>query len=156
MFNNIIIKNNNLYYKDYKIYKGELCWVLIPIAYIIILFYKNLIVHIGYILICIAIIGIISLLNNKMLAKKDYFLLKILIIISHLFLLYPLINFKKYIKLNKSNILLGICGIIIAIVLPYWPYDLSRKLCIFYEILIFFILFIFEKYHENNKLIKLL
>ena len=112
--------------------------------------------HIGYILICIAIIGIISLLNNKMLAKKDYFLLKILIIISHLFLLYPLINFKKYIKLNKSNILLGICGIIIAIFLPYWPYDISRKLLIFYGILIFFILFIFEKYHENNKLLKLL
>lgn len=77
MFNNIIIKNNNLYYKDYKIYKGELCWVLIPIAYIIILFYKNLIVHIGYILICIAIIGSISILNDKMLAKKNIFFLKI-------------------------------------------------------------------------------
>jgi len=130
-------------------------WVFIPIAYIIILFYKNLIVHIGYILICIAIIGIISILNNKMLVKKDYFLLKILIIIFHLFLLYPLINFKKYIKLNNINILLLICGIIIAIYLPYWPYDISRKSTIFYGILIFFILFIFEKYHENNKLLKL-
>ena len=78
-----------------------------------------------------------------------------MIIILHLFFLYPLINFKKYIKLNKSNILLGICVIIIAIFLPYWPYNISRKSLIFYGILIFFILFIFEKYHENNKLIEL-
>ena len=56
---NIYIKNNNVYYEDYKILDGRLSLLLIPIAILIIL-HKNYIKYFSYIFLCIAIIGTID------------------------------------------------------------------------------------------------
>ena len=74
---------------------------------------------------CIALIGILdSYLEYK---RNNKLLLNIILaILFHGILLYPLINIKKYLKPNLSNLVLGIIGILIIYFLPYWPYLVSK------------------------------
>lgn len=122
---NFYIKNNNIYYEDYKILDGRLSLVLVPVAILIIL-NKKLIKYFSYIFLCIALIGIIDSYLEYERNKKLLFIITIAILF-HGILLYPLLNIKKYLKPNLSNLVIGIIGILIIYFLPYWPYAISKK-----------------------------
>ena len=122
---NIYIKNNNIYYEDYKILDGRLSLFLIPIAILIIL-HKKLVKYFSYIFLCIAIIGLIDTYFVYF-KYKNAFLIFILIAFLHSLLLFPLTNIKKYMKPNKINLLLGLFSILIITFLPYWPYELKNN-----------------------------
>ena len=122
---NFYIKNNNIYYEDYKILDGRLSLVLVPLAILIIL-NKKLIKYFSYIFLCIAIIGIIDSYLEYKRNKKLLFIITFSILF-HGILLFPLLNIKKYLKPNLSNLALGIIGILIIYFLPYWPYAISKK-----------------------------
>ena len=122
---NFYIKNNNIYYEDYKILDGRLSLVLVPLAILIIL-NKKLIKYFSYIFLCIAIIGIIDSYLEYERNKKLLFIITFSILF-HGILLFPLLNIKKYLKPNLSNLALGIIGILIIYFLPYWPYVISKK-----------------------------
>ena len=122
---NFYIKNNNIYYEDYKILDGRLSLVLVPLAILIIL-NKKLIKYFSYIFLCIALIGIIDSYLEYKRNKKLLFIITFSILF-HGILLFPLLNIKKYLKPNLSNLALGIIGILIIYFLPYWPYVISKK-----------------------------
>ena len=123
------IQNNKLYYKDLNI-TGQLSWILIPLSIYIIIYKKELIKYFSYIFIAIAILGSIEAFYITSILYNYYFYGLILIIL-HILLLYPLLNFKKYFKPNTINYVLTILGIIILKYLPYWPYELSREFMIY-------------------------
>lgn len=137
------IKNNNLYYYNYKVFNGELSLLLIPLTIIIILKYKNLIKFASPILIVIFIVGSI----NSYLISEKYNLVSILFlgILFHVIALYPIINYKKYFEPNVIQYILGIIAILICMFLPYWPYLLSRKNTIIIILLIYFFTYILYK-----------
>lgn len=142
MINNFKIKENNLYYKKFKINQGQLSWVLVPLG-IIFIFMNIFLKYYSYALISIGIIGAIDCFNLLKIYK--YYIFFSLAIFFHLLLLYPLINFKKNIKLNLTNLLLLLIGIIIIIILPYWPYTITKTKMILYVIFAYLFLYFFEK-----------
>ena len=116
--------NNNIYYKNFKIFNFELSLLLVPLLILIILYFKKYINYFSNIFLAIFTCGIIDSY-----AKYIIYELPIILyanIIFHSFGLYPLSNFKKYFKPNLINFLFVILGILIIIFLPYWPYDSTR------------------------------
>ena len=128
------IKNRAIYYGDFKLTNGMLSYILIPLAFIII-YNEKYVKYFSYPFICIALIGT----NDTVLAllKYRYYLLFITVILLHLLLLYPLLNIKRYLKPNLSNLILGFIGILIVKFLPYWPYILTRQEIINHTIIIY-------------------
>ena len=137
------IKNNNLYYYNYRVFNGELSTVLVPLTILLIFKYKNLINFAAPIFIVIFIIGSI----NSYLISEKYNLLSLLFlgIIFHISALYPITNYKKYFQPNIIQYILGIIGILICMFLPYWPYLLSRGNSIIIILLIYFFTYILYK-----------
>lgn len=127
--------NNNIYYKNYKIFNFELSLLLVPILIIIILYFKKYINYFSNIFLAIFICGIIDSYVKSLIYSLP--VIFICGIIFHSFGLYPLVNFKKYFKPNVVNFLLGILAISVIIFLPYWPYDVNRFLFITSIILIY-------------------
>tara|TARA_Y100000389_G_scaffold134474_1_gene131948 strand:- start:672 stop:1103 length:432 start_codon:yes stop_codon:yes gene_type:complete len=139
---NFYIKNNNIFYEDYKILDGSLSLIIIPIAIVLIL-KKYLIEYFSYMFLCVAIIGSIDVYYRYVIYK--YFWLFSMGGLLHLLLLYPLINIKKYMKPNKINFLLVLLGIIIITFLPYWPYELKKTNMIMLTVLIYiFSIFLYK------------
>ncbi|AET73216.1 hypothetical protein PGAG_00327 [Phaeocystis globosa virus 12T] len=56
---NIYLKNDNIYYKDFKIFDGYLSLLLIPIGILIIL-HKKFVKYFSYVFLCVALIGAIE------------------------------------------------------------------------------------------------
>jgi len=52
----------------------------------------------------------------------------IISIFLHLIGFYPLLNVSKYFEYNNSIYLFGLLALVITYFLPYWPYNVSRKL----------------------------
>jgi TRAP-type uncharacterized transport system fused permease subunit len=132
--------DNSLYYYDYKIFNGELSYMLFVVALTIMFFYKDIIKYISYVCLCINVIGIyISYLN-----AIEYNLIAIMIggILSHMIFLYPLINIKKYFKPNFIQFLLIILGLFIIYFLPYWPYKVITRTTMSYMLVTIYILLI--------------
>ena len=101
---------------------------LIPISYIIILFYDSIIVNVSNLFIFIALAGCldvyyVSKKNNYLLANIFHIFVSIL----HLILLYPLVNYKKYVKPNIIGFILSLIAILVIIYLPWWPYSVKRN-----------------------------
>ena len=72
----------------------------------------------------------------------------IISILLHLSLLFVLIHFKKYGKINIISILLLVLANITILFLPYWPYSMKREtLCILYN---FIYLFLYIVYRFSN------
>ncbi len=139
---NFYIKNNNIFYEDYKILDGSLSLIIIPIA-IVLIIKKYLIEYFSYMFLCVAIIGSIDAYYRYVIYK--YFWLFSIGGFLHLLLLYPLINIKKYLKPNKINFLLVLLGIIIITFLPYWPYELKKTNMIMLTVLIYiFSIFLYK------------
>ena len=122
---NFYIKNNSLYYYNYRFFNGQLSPYLFLIYIYIIFSYPNFIKNINYLSILVAVFGIINTILR--IKKHKLYLLFFLIIILHLIFFYPLINFKKYMKPNMINYFLSFIGILIIKFLPYWPYLISRE-----------------------------
>jgi hypothetical protein len=131
----LYIKNNNIFYNDINIVRGELSFILVPISIFIILNHKYLIKYINYNLVFIAIVGVIDTIYKFFINERVYFILFSSIIL-HSLLLYPLLNFKKYMQPNIVNFLFSIIAAIIIKLLPYWPYELSRDTMIIFLICI--------------------
>lgn len=120
----IYIIDNKLNYYHYKIFNGEISFILFAILFIIIFFNKNLIEYVSYGSLAIPIIGN----YDGYLKYKEYNLLGIFLgsILLHMIFFYPLINFKKYFKPNFIQFLSIILGLFIIYFLPYWPYSTPR------------------------------
>tara|TARA_B100001778_G_scaffold318763_1_gene307603 strand:- start:120 stop:557 length:438 start_codon:yes stop_codon:yes gene_type:complete len=144
---NFYIKNNNIYYEDYKIFDGRLSLALVPIAVLIIL-NKKFIKYFSYIFLCIALIGIVDSYLVYERNKKLLFIMTFAILF-HGILLYPLINIKKYLKPNLLNLALGIIGISIIYFLPYWPYEISKIHMILLIPVIYLLTFILYKLNSK-------
>jgi hypothetical protein len=121
----ITFKNNNVYYYHYKVFQGELSWVLVPIVCLLIFYFNNYIKYVSLIFLLIGIVGLIDT-YYKMIKEKliGYFTL---IMIMHVISFYPLLNIKKYFEYNNIIYIFGLLALAIIYFLPYWPYDVSRK-----------------------------
>ena len=139
----ITFKNNNLYYYDFKIFNGEMSYLLIPVAISIILFNKNLLKYFSNAFLIIFCCG---MLDSYILAKQYRLPLIFYVnLVFHSFGLYPLIDFKKYFKPNLINYLVGAFILFIISYLPYWPYRVNRN--IFKLIVIIIYLFTSAAYY---------
>jgi hypothetical protein len=128
---NLNLLSDNNFSKLFSYYsRGQLSWVLVPIAFFII-YNKKYIKYFSYAFITIAIIGTIDIY----LAYKYHFnstTSTILIVILglamvlHLILLYPLINIKKYMQPNITQYIFCVFGVLTSYLWPYWPYLISR------------------------------
>ena len=142
----ISIKNNNLYYNNYRVFNGEISIILVPLIILLIFKYKNLIKFASQIFIIVSIIGSINILiGYKLIKKYNLVFISFLGILIHLPGLYPLINYKKYFQPNIIQYILGIIAILVCMFLPYWPYLLSRENTIIIILLIYFFTYILYK-----------
>ena len=135
--------NNNNFSKLFSLYtRGQLSWILVPIAFFII-YNKKYIKYFSYAFIAIAIIGTIdTYLIYKYVFMDSNSIITIILglaIFLHLVLLYPLINIKKYMEPNIIQYIFCIFGIITTYFLPYWPYLISRINVIKTTILIYIV-----------------
>ena len=121
----ITFKNNNVYYYHYKVFNGELSWILVLIVFLLIFYFNNYIKYVSLIFLLIGIVGLIDTYYKFMKEKLLGFF--ILVIIMHLVGFYPLLNIKKYFEYNNIIYLFGLLALAITYFLPYWPYDVSRK-----------------------------
>ena len=124
----ITFKNNNVYYYHYKLFRGELSWVLVPSVVALIYYFND---YIKYVSLIFLLIGIVGLVDGyyKILMEKLVFLFIINIFI-HLIGFYPLLNVKKHFAYNNIIYIFGVTALAITFFLPYWPYTLSRKVVI--------------------------
>ena len=101
---------------------------LLPISYIIIIFFNHLVVYLANIFIFIALAGALDIyyVNQKF---KDMFsnVFHIVLLILHLILLYPLIYYKKYLKPTIVGFILSFLAILIIMYLPWWPYLVKKN-----------------------------
>jgi len=121
----LTFKNNNFYYYHYKIVRGELSWILVPVVLALIFYFNSYIKYVSLIFLCIGIVGTIDSYNKS---KREQ-LLGILFagLITHMPGFYPLLNVKKHFAFNKVIYAFGLIALAITYLLPYWPYTLSRK-----------------------------
>jgi len=119
----ITFKNNNVYYNDYKLFNGELSWILVPIIFMLIFYLNDYIKYVSLIYLLIGIVGVFDTINKS---HQIDGLLFILIIIMHLVGFYPLLNIKKYFEYNNIIYFFGLLSLLIVYFLPYWPYSVSR------------------------------
>jgi len=131
-----IYKNNNLYYKDFKITKGDISPLLIVFVLIIFINYNKYIYLISYPCIYCFIYGIIETIKQVW----HYKLLVLLSFIIHLPLLLPLINIKDNFKPNILQIIPFLVGLLIIIFKPSWSYVTSRSTTV-YSFILFYIFF---------------
>lgn len=122
----LTFKNNNIYYYHYKIFNGELSFILVPIAIILIFYFNNYIKYVSLIFLLIGIVGTIDSYNKS---KKEN-LLGVLIagLFMHIAGFYPLLNVKRYFAYNNIIYVFGLTALAIVYLLPYWPYTLSRNM----------------------------
>ena len=135
---NLNLPNDNYIFSYYG--RGQLSWVLVPIAFFII-YNKKYIKYFSYAFISIAIIGIIdTYLIYKYVFNNSNTIITIIlgfIILLHLVLLYPLTNIKKYMEPNIIQYICCLFGVITTYFLPYWPYLISRTNVIITTIIIY-------------------
>ena len=143
----LTFKNNNVYYYHYKIFRGELSWVLLPSILILIYYLNN---YIKYVSLILLLVGIVGLVDNyyKIIIEKLVFIFIINIII-HLVSFYPLLNDKKYFEYNNIIYVFGLLALAIVYYLPYWPYAVSKKTVL---IIILALYASYTLYHIYNKL----
>ena len=121
----IVIKNNNLYYKNYRVYNGELSPILRIIILIIIFFNRDLIKYFSYTSIFIFIAGSIdSYFRYKKYKMIDIFVFGVL---THSMFLFPLIDFNYYFKPNIFQLFVLLFTVFVIYIMPYWPYLISKK-----------------------------
>jgi hypothetical protein len=139
----VTFKNNNIYYYHYKVFRGELSWVLVPIIFIMIYYFNA---YIKYVSLIFLLVGIVGCINSYNISKKEK-LIGILIagLITHSICFYPLLNVEKYFAYNNIIYVFGLLALAITYFLPYWPYNVSRK---FVTIVILLLYSTYTIYHS--------
>ena len=124
-FKDITFKDYNLYYNHYKVFNWELSIALVPIVFILVLYYNNYIKYVSLIFLLIGIVGTVDSFYKSIKEK----LLGIFIwgVLMHSIGFYPLLNVKKYFEYNNIIYIFGVIALAIVYFLPYWPYAVSRK-----------------------------
>jgi hypothetical protein len=61
----LTFKNNNVYYYHYKIFRGELSWVLLPSVIVLIYYFNSYIKYVSLNFLCIGIVGLIELFGLR-------------------------------------------------------------------------------------------
>jgi hypothetical protein len=142
----ITFKNNNVYYYHYKVFRGELNWVLVPVTFILIFFFKD---YIKYVSLIFLLIGIVGIIDSYYKSKKEK-LVGIFIggTIMHLVGFYPLLNVKKYFEYNNIIYSLWLEALVITYFLPYWPYAVSRTFVLKIIMLLYIIYTIYHIYNH--------
>ena len=135
----LYIKNNNLYYKNYRVFNGEISPILIIILIIILYYNRELVKYFSYISISIFVIGLI----DSYLRYKKYHMIDLLIfgVIFHSIFLYPLINYSYYLQPNYLQLVILIISICFIYFYPIWPYLISKKYIILILLITHLILF---------------
>lgn len=135
----LYIKNNNLYYKNYRVFNGEISPILILILIIILYYNRNIVKYFSYISISIFVIGLI----DSYLRYKKYHMIDLLIfgVIFHSIFLYPLIKYTYYLQPNYLQIVILIISICFIYFYPIWPYLISKKYIILILLITHLILF---------------
>ena len=134
-FKDITFKNNNLYYYHYKVFRGQLSWVLVPIIFILIFYFNNYIKYVSLIFLVIGIVGTIDAFYKSI--KEKLLGIFIVGVLIHSVGFYPLLNVKKYFEYNNIIYLFGLLALAITYFLPYWPYEVSRKNVLIIILLLF-------------------
>jgi hypothetical protein len=124
---NLINNNFSKLFSHYT--RGQLSWVLVPVAFFII-YNKKYIKYFSYAFITIAIIGTIdTYLVYKYVFIDSNSIITIILglaIVLHLILLYPLTNIKKYMQPSIIQYIFCIFGVLTSYLWSYWPYLISR------------------------------
>ena len=108
----ITFKNNNVYYYHYKLFRGELSWVLVPIVFILILYFNNYIKYVSLIFLLIGIVGTVDSFYKSIREKLQGIF--IWGAIMHVVGFYPLLNIKKYFEYNNIIYLFGLLALAIV------------------------------------------
>ena len=95
----LTFKNNNVYYYHYKIVRGELSWVLVPVVLALIFYFNSYIKYVSLIFLLIGIVGLVES-YYKIIQEKLVFIF-IINIFTHLVGFYPLLNVTKYFEYNN-------------------------------------------------------
>ena len=138
------IKNNNLYYYNYKI-TFKYSFLLVPIFIYIFIYRKNLIKYFSPLALMVFCVGLID--SYEQTIKTNLNSILFINIIGHSFALFPLTNYKEYFKFNFITYLLLLLYIITIYILPYRPYIVTKDIVILILLTIYFMLFI---YHYFN------
>jgi len=110
----------------------EFSYILIPLILILYIFIKKLRKYLMYTLILIATFGIIEtafvknkIINssNKLIGNLQFYFT----ILSHFILYFSLVEYKKYYSPNLICILLFIIINLFVLLVPYWPYNLTKN-----------------------------
>jgi hypothetical protein len=146
----ITFKNNNIYYYHYKIIRGELSFVLVPIGAILIYYLNNYIKYVSLIFLLVGIVGLID--SYYKIIQEKLIGIFILVIILHLVGFYPLLNVKKYFEYNNIIYAFGLLALLIVYFLPYWPYAVSRKVVTIIIIVLYSSYTLYHNVLKNNLL----
>lgn len=135
----LYIKNNNLYYKNYRVFNGEISPILILILIIILYYNRDIVKYFSYISISIFVIGLI----DSYLRYKKYHMIDLLIfgVIFHSIFLYPLIKYCYYLQPNYLQLGILIISICFIYFYPIWPYLISKNYIILILVITHLILF---------------
>ena len=123
-------------------FTGGLSSLLVPLFICLYIFVEKSRNILFYPSLLVAIIGIWDLLLvKKNMLKYKYWLIQfIFILITHLILLLPIIQYKKYSNFNLYSLLLILLGILILKFLPWWPYHFKRNQMIFNILMVYLFL----------------
>jgi len=128
----------------------ELSYILIPLIYYVYLYLPNTLHFFLYHIVCIGIIGIIDCLykyNENILGIG----VVILSVLLHSVLFIVLIHFKKYGKINTISLLLLLLADITILILPYWPYSITRETTFILYNFIYILLYGFYRFSNLVK-----
>ena len=121
----------------------KLSYLLIPFIFLLYNYLPNTRKYILYHAICIGIIGIIECYYSYI-EQNIGFVIAIISTIIHLLLLFVLVDFQKYGKINFISLVLLFVANLVILFLPYWPYSIKREyILILYNFIYTFLYFVY-------------
>ena len=114
----------------------QFSWILVPLVLILSIFLKQIRQYLIPLALCISIIGITEILFYD---KNLTLFNKIIQIISHLVILFCLVDFLNVNLNNIVNYILLTLYIIFIIFVPHWPYYMPRYTLLLSFIIIYLI-----------------
>ena len=114
----------------------QFSWILVPLIFILYLFFKETRQYIIPLAMCVCIIGIIEIIFYD---KNLTLFYRIIQIVCHLIILICLLDFLNVNLNNIINYILLLLSILFIIFIPYWPYFMPRYILLVYFIIIYLI-----------------
>ena len=134
LFDNTIFKLN---------FNFKVSYLLIPFIFLLYNYLPNTRKYILYHAVCIGIIGTIECYYSYS-EKNIGIVTAIVSTIIHLLLLFVLVDFQKYGKINFISLVLLFVANLVILFLPYWPYSIKREyILILYNFIYTFLYFVY-------------